>query len=41
MLIDINSLSLYGGFTETYSPSYVIFEEGDEPQFYYQIITAL
>ena len=40
MLIDIDLLSLYGGFTETYDPSDVIFEEGDEPQFYYQIITG-
>jgi len=40
MLIDIDLLSQYGGFTENYGPSDVIFEEGDEPRFYYQIITG-
>lgn len=40
MLVNINLLSQYGGFTETFSPSDLIFEEGDVPKFYYQIITG-
>ncbi|MFP3834599.1 Crp/Fnr family transcriptional regulator [Chryseobacterium sp. SIMBA_028] len=40
MLINIELLSMYGGFTETFSPSDIIFEEGDIPEFYYQLITG-
>jgi CRP-like cAMP-binding protein len=40
MLINIDLLSMYGGFTETFDPSDIIFEEGDVPEFYYQLITG-
>ncbi|MGC5743827.1 Crp/Fnr family transcriptional regulator [Chryseobacterium sp. NFX27] len=40
MLVDIDLLTSYGGFIESHSPSDIIFEEGDEPQFYYQVITG-
>jgi len=40
MLVDVDLLTFYGGITETFSHSEVIFEEGDAPRFYYQIING-
>jgi len=40
MLVDVDLLLSYNGFTETYDPSNVIFKEGDIPRFYYQIISG-
>lgn len=40
MLVDIDLLSSYGGITETYSASGIIFEEGETPKYYYQIISG-
>ena len=40
MLIDTKLLLKYGAFTETFAPSEAIFEEGDPPTCYYQIING-
>jgi CRP-like cAMP-binding protein len=40
MLVNIDLLSQYGGFIENLDPSDIIFEEGDVPKFYFQIITG-
>lgn len=40
MLIDTTLLLKYGGHTETFASSETIFEEGDSPTCYYQIITG-
>ena len=40
MLIDIDLLSSYGAVTDTYSASDIIFEEGETPRYYYQIISG-
>jgi len=40
MLVDVDLLLSYNGFTETYKPSNVIFKEGDIPRFYYQVISG-
>lgn len=40
MLINIDLLTQYGGHIETFVPSDIIFEEGEIPEFYYQIITG-
>lgn len=40
MLVDVDLLFSYNGFIKTYSPSEVIFKEGDIPRFYYQVITG-
>lgn len=40
MLIDTELLLKYGGFMESYATSEMIFEEGDPPSCYYQIVTG-
>jgi len=40
MLIDKNLLSRYGATTDFYKPKSIIFEEGDTPKYYYQIISG-
>jgi CRP-like cAMP-binding protein len=40
MLVNIDLLTLYGGVIETFSPSEIIFSEGEIPKHYYQIITG-
>jgi len=40
MLIDTKLLLKYGAFTETFAAGEIIFEEGDPPSCYYQIITG-
>ncbi|MCY0969221.1 Crp/Fnr family transcriptional regulator [Chryseobacterium wangxinyae] len=40
MLVDIELLKSYGGITEDYAPSEVIFNEGEIPRYYYQIVTG-
>ncbi|AZB28464.1 MULTISPECIES: Crp/Fnr family transcriptional regulator [Chryseobacterium] len=40
MLVDIELLKSYGGITETFSSSDIIFNEDDVPKYYYQIISG-
>jgi len=40
MLVDTDLLSSYGATTTTYDPSDIIFEEGEIPRYYYQIVTG-
>ncbi|WP_426473774.1 Crp/Fnr family transcriptional regulator [Chryseobacterium balustinum] len=40
MLVDTHLLKSYGGITETFSSSDIIFEEGETPKYYFQIISG-
>ncbi|MDQ0595080.1 CRP-like cAMP-binding protein [Chryseobacterium ginsenosidimutans] len=40
MLVDIDLLLSYDGLIETFNTSDIIFEEGEVPKFYYQVITG-
>jgi CRP-like cAMP-binding protein len=40
MLVNTELLSSYGGITETYYPKDIIFEEGQTPKYYHQIISG-
>lgn len=40
MLIDTNLLSRFGATIDSYKPKDVIFDEGDTPKYYYQIISG-